>query len=302
MSFELRIDEALPDGIHRIAKKEIEKVRECVDGSSKASRDEMVHEARKGLKKLRALVRLVRPGVGGKLYRRENIAFRDISRPLTEVRDAKILVEALDRTTGGDGSRPGRRSFAKARKELVRRQREIREKVLGEEEAFKAVDSAMKEALDHLDEWTDFRDGWSSMGKGVWRVYRRGRQACAAAIEAATVEHLHEWRKQVKYLRHQLEVLRPLRPTVLGPLANRLDRLGELLGDDHDLAMLRREVAGDPERFGGQEAIDPLLDRIDQHRQRLERQAMRLGGAVFTEAPDAFIRRLYSYWKDSHAA
>src|SRR5262245_49986710 len=107
MSFELRIDEALPDGIHRIA----EKVRECVDGSSKASRDEMVHEARKGLKKLRALVRLVRPGVGGKLYRRENIAFRDISRPLTEVRDAKILVEALDRTTGGDGSRPGPGSF-----------------------------------------------------------------------------------------------------------------------------------------------------------------------------------------------
>src|SRR5262245_17833808 len=111
MSFELRIDEALPNGIHRIAKKEIEKVRECVDGSSKASRDEMVHEARKGLKKLRALVRLVRPGVGGKLYRRENIAFRDISRPLTEVRDAKILVEALDRTTGGDGSRPGPGSF-----------------------------------------------------------------------------------------------------------------------------------------------------------------------------------------------
>ena len=88
---------------------------------------------------------------------------------------------------------------------------------------------------------------------------------------------------------------------MLGPLANRLDRLGELLGDDHDLAMLRREVAGDPERFGGQEGIDPLLGRIDQRRQRLERQAMRLGGAVFEEAPDAFVRRLRSYWKDSHA-
>ncbi|HMB33264.1 MAG TPA: CHAD domain-containing protein [Methylomirabilota bacterium] len=301
MSFELRIDEALPDGIHRIAKKEIEKVRECVDGSSKASRDEMVHEARKSLKKLRALVRLVRPGVGGKLYRRENFAFRDIARPLTEVRDAKILVEALDRTSRGNGDRPERRPFTKARGELVRHQREIRQKVLGDEEAFEGVDSAMKKALDRLDEWTDFHDGWSSVGQGVSRVYRRGRQAFAAATEASTVEHLHEWRKQAKYLRYELEVLRSLRPTVLGPLANRLDRLGELLGDDHDLAMLRREVAGDPERFGGQEAIDPLLGRIDQRRQRLERQAMRLGGAVFEEAPDAFVRRLRSYWKDSHA-
>jgi len=301
MSFELKVDEALPNSIHRIAKKEIEKVRECVDGSSKASRDEMVHEARKSLKKLRALVRLVRPGVGGKLYRRENLAFRDISRPLTEVRDAKILVEALDSTTRRNGHRPERRSFAKARGELVRHQREIRQEVLGDEEAFKAVDSAMQNALARLDEWTNFHDGWSSVGQGVGRVYRRGRQACAAATEASTVEHLHEWRKQAKYLRYELEVLRPLRPTVLGPLANRLDRLGELLGDDHDLAMLRREVAGDPERFGGQEAIDPLLSRIDQRRQRLERQAMRLGGAVFEEAPDAFIRRLHSYWKDSHA-
>ena len=81
--------------------------------------------------------------------------------------------------------------------------------------------------------------------------------------------------------------------------SNLLDRLGELLGDDHDLAMLRREVAGDPERFGGQETIDPLLGRIDQRRQRLERQAMRLGGTVFQEAPDVFVRRLHSYWKDS---
>src|SRR5215475_11545302 len=113
MSFELRIDEALPDGIHRIAKKEIEKVRECVDGSSKASRDEMVHEARKSLKKLRALVRLVRPGVGGKLYRRENFASRDIARPLTEGRDAKTLVEALKKTSREKGDRPGHRSFAK---------------------------------------------------------------------------------------------------------------------------------------------------------------------------------------------
>jgi len=114
MSFELRIDEALPDGIHRIAKKEIEKVRACVDGSSKASRDEMVHEARKSLKKLRALVRLVRPGVGGKLYRRENFAFRDIARPLTEVRDAKISSRrwtgpAEETETGPDTDRLRRR-------------------------------------------------------------------------------------------------------------------------------------------------------------------------------------------------
>jgi CHAD domain len=86
------------------------------------------------------------------------------------------------------------------------------------------------------------------------RVYRRGRQALAAVRQKPTVEFIHEWRKQAKYLRYQLDLLRPLAPTALTPLAKTIDRLGDLLGDDHDLAVLRREVAGRPRaiwRAGG---------------------------------------------------
>jgi CHAD domain-containing protein len=113
VSFELRAGETLRHDIHRIAGKEIEKVREYMNGSSRGSRDEMVHEVRKSLKKLRTILRLVRPGIRGKIYRRENRAFRDISRPLTDVRDATVLVEALDKTTleredpGHGGARSG---------------------------------------------------------------------------------------------------------------------------------------------------------------------------------------------------
>src|SRR5215470_9927811 len=283
MAFELKVGETLGDGIHRIAEKEIDKVLGYANGSPRGSRDAMVHEVRKSLKKLRTLIRLVRPALGGKTYRRENIALRDIARPLTEVRDAAILVEALDKTTNAQELGSRRRSFGNVRKELVRHQRDVRGKVLTEEDAFKSVDSAIKDALVRLDDWADVKDTWSSVGEGVQRVYRRARRAFAAARQTPTVEHLHEWRKQSKYLRHQLELLRPLKPAVLGPLASRTDRLGEILGDDHDLAMLRREVAGDPERFGGAHAIAPLLGRT-----------------IFRRAPDDFVRRLHGYWKDWH--
>jgi hypothetical protein len=85
--------------------------------------------------------------------------------------------------------------------------------------------------------------------------------------------------------------------SVLGPLAAKADDLGELLGQDHDLAMLRRELAGDPERFGPPEAIEALLDRIDKRRQRLECRAGVLGREIFREAPGDFERRLHTYWK-----
>src|SRR5262245_20911209 len=206
-------------GIHRVAKSEMEKVREYVDGSSKESRDVMVHEARKSLKRLRAMLRLVRPAIAGKVYRRENIAFRDAARPLSEVRDAKILVETLDKIVKTNVRVPPRRPFAAVGRELVRQQHEVREKVLDQDEAFAIVDSAMKDALERLDDWADVHDGWSSVGEGVRGVYRLGRRAMAVVHEKPTVEHLHEWRKQVKYLRHQLELLRPMKAGVLRPLA-----------------------------------------------------------------------------------
>ena len=55
--------------------------------------------------------------------------------------------------------------------------------------------------------------------KGVKRVYRQGRKAFDQVKAEATVENLHEWRKQVKYLRHQLELLAPTWPKVVGELA-----------------------------------------------------------------------------------
>src|SRR2546430_1303607 len=58
--------------------------------------DKAVHEARKDMKKLRALVRLMRPELGGKAYRRENARFREVARSLSGVRDAKAMLEALD--------------------------------------------------------------------------------------------------------------------------------------------------------------------------------------------------------------
>jgi len=300
VSFELRAGETLGDGIHRIAEKELGKVRGYANGSARGSRDEVVHEVRKSLKKLRTLLRLVRPAVDRKTYRRENIALRDISRPLTEVRDAAILVEALDKTT--KAPRPGsrRRSFGKVREELIRHQRDVRGKILTKEEALKVVNSGIKDALDRLDDWADVKNKWSSLGEGVQRVYRRARRAFGAARQTPTVAQLHEWRKQSRYLRHQLELLRPLKPAVLGPLASRTHRLGEILGDDHDLAMLRRELAGDPERFGGAHAIAPLLGRIDHRREKLEDRAIAVGRTIFKRAPDDFVRRLRRYWKDWH--
>jgi CHAD domain-containing protein len=56
---------------------------------------EDVHTARKALKKARAWLRLLRAGTGQRTFREQNRALRDAARPLSEGRDAQVLIDTL---------------------------------------------------------------------------------------------------------------------------------------------------------------------------------------------------------------
>src|ERR1041384_5148276 len=96
MCFTLDPGEPIPEAVEKPAAKQLTKIWDALSGQSGVDPDEATHDARKRTKKLRALLRLVRPELGDDVYRRENRALRDASRRLSGVRDAWVLVEALD--------------------------------------------------------------------------------------------------------------------------------------------------------------------------------------------------------------
>ncbi|NIS31707.1 MAG: CHAD domain-containing protein, partial [Actinobacteria bacterium] len=54
-----------------------------------------IHDARKKLKRLRALLRLVRDDIGDSAYHNENVVLRDTARTLAGMRDAGVLRTTL---------------------------------------------------------------------------------------------------------------------------------------------------------------------------------------------------------------
>ena len=96
-------------------RKEIDAALGELTGDHRGARDEAVHEARKSLKKVRAVLRLVRPVVGEKGYRRENTCFRDAGRPLSVARDAQILVQTVEQLIGQVANEETDRPFAAMR-------------------------------------------------------------------------------------------------------------------------------------------------------------------------------------------
>ena len=95
-AYGLRADEPLPEGVARVARGRIDHAIDELSGTSKSSPEEAVHNARKDIKKLRALLRLIRGELGKDIYRRENDAFRAAAAELAGTRDADVMVATID--------------------------------------------------------------------------------------------------------------------------------------------------------------------------------------------------------------
>jgi hypothetical protein len=151
----------------------------------------------------------------------------------------------------------------------------------------------LERARVRLDGWR-IRDHWAAIEPGLRRVYRRGRACFEVARRDPSDANLHEWRKRVKDLRYLLEVLEPLWADVIGPLAEEVDELADALGDDHDVALLRRLVESHSAGLDGDGRT--ILELLDVRRGRLQAVAWALGPRVYQERPGAFVRRLRGYW------
>src|SRR5260370_7407926 len=90
MAYRLKHGESVPEGVKRIAREEIRAAVQYLRGKGGISRDEAIHEARKSIKKVRALLRLVRPELG-EFYESESARLRDAVRKLSQILDLAPL-------------------------------------------------------------------------------------------------------------------------------------------------------------------------------------------------------------------
>ena len=115
------------------------------------------------------------------------------------------------------------------------------------------------------------------------------RHAMAAATTSLSTPDLHRWRKRVKDLWHLLALAEKRLPKDLSAEREDLARLGELLGQDHDHAVLAERLALSPE-------ADPALMRqlavIAGARRQLEQEAFALGRRLYGDKPKRFTRRV----------
>ncbi len=316
--------------------------------------EKAVHETRKAIKRLRALLRVLRGELGERSFERDDGALRDIARQLSTARDAAVMLATLDALVKRHPRALGRRHgvLALRRRLAVERARTqrltladaaTRGEVLGELQALRwrvtawslpaASSPGGKEEMGLIDadlEW----------------LYLQGRRRRRRVLRGHGDRTLamHRWRKRVKDLRYVAEMLERrdtpgagrsgrrgksggsgrarrsgravgARGGPLRTLALAADDLGEVLGEEHDLAVLAQHLRAGARGSGrrdhgagdGTDALwhtgpgtrKALLKVIAKRRRKLRRRALRKGERLYGRGPKRFMRGVRRAYRGS---
>ena len=288
MPFRFKKKESVAKAVRRLCCERLDDALETLDRSARL---QAVHEVRKEIKKLRSVLRLIRQDISKNTYSEQTKALRQAANLLTDFRDAQVKLNAFNGLVKHFSRKLPPHSFPEIRAALQQNCR-AREKKLGRSIApLKTILSASKKRLDDLKIGAK---GWKAIAPGFKKIYCRGRESFETARRRPAPENFHEWRKRVKDLWHQLRLLCPARPRNLRDRARHLEKLGNLLGDDHDLFMLNEFIAG---KFSRAQNAKTLKELISTRQKKLRSAALKLGGRFYRERAGHFCRRIGGYWK-----
>ena len=297
IGYRLHENEHLAAAVRRAAREQLDDAIEQLTAVIEDDPVTAVHEARKCLKKERALLRLVHDSFAPAAYRRESHSLRDAGRRLSAAREADVLVETLDELAERCAARLPASTFAEVRAVLVADQMRARSAAAADRVAVEEVVAELRDARERIADWPLAGDEFALVEGGLGLAYQRGAERFERVLAQPTVDNLHEWRKRVKDLWYHLRLVKPMWPEVLGGQVKQASELADLLGDDHDLAVLADTVAAPTVARRVVTDLRPLRELIDRRRLELQARARLLGMRLYADRPRAYPRRMGRLWE-----
>jgi hypothetical protein len=266
---------------------------------------------------------LLRHELGEETFARESDALRDAGRRLARARDSEVLLSTLDRLIARHKRRLGRRRGVRRLREALDAERKvIAARALGDEMTRAQVLGELRAVRHRVAGWQFAGPpGLDAIEPDLQRLYGQGRKRMrrAARGKGDSARAMHEWRKRVKDLRYAAEMLERRDPghgkrrrrrakedpaaRSIHRLARRTDKLGEALGEEHDLAVLAQRIAAHGERGGshapglasaalGRRNRRTVLKLIARRRRKLRSRTLRDGARIYRRRPRKFLGRV----------
>lgn len=287
MSYRLSREESIAEGLRRILTEErrgsilqLARPRSAVH--------EGIHEARKSLKRSRAVIRIVRPRSRGGWARAENHRLRDIGRRLSDLRDLQASVEAIERVRP-TAMRILPPEIGHALTGYLEARRDLR---FADEEAVRLQLAGALQGLvtfeDPLPVGVLRARGVALLRPGLVRAKKRAQKAFRRCLDEPTVEMMHDFRKRVKDLGYGMRLIRGCSDPELERIRRRLKSAATVLGEERDLTLLRELLLDQDLELLSRRARRELGRELDRQQARLRLEACDKGELALTGTPEDF--------------
>lgn len=299
MAYRFKPEESFAKGAARILAEQADEAAARL--SSGADREKAVHEARKCMKRARALLRLAKPVIPASDFARENARYRDIARMLAGQRDADVLRVTLQSFEGKGGSKMVAR-VASALDHRLPAHADTNH--ADAPDRFADPRAALAKAREAAFE-IPFPDApiASSAFDGVMTTYKKGRRDWRELSGAPDHEEAwHEWRKYLQAHWRQMMLLSAAWPDWFKARAELANKLSDVLGEDHDLYVLKGHVAGLPASNGTRGGIAAsdrrrMTAMIEKRQEELRAKALQLGDRLYSRTPKRLVEEIRDYWR-----
>jgi CHAD domain-containing protein len=250
-----------------------------------------IHQVRTTIKRLRALLRLIRPAVDPAFFNRENARLRTAAGLLSFARDAEVARETLKTLpVSNQSDQDAVRSVLSGFESNVELPNDV-------EQTVAEVKRRLEQTRRNFQRLKLGGSEREILERGLRAVYRQGRNRMKDAIELREDNAFHRWRIRAKNLYYEIEFLESVWPNRLQGLISRLSKLQDEIGRDHDAAVLHAWLKKTPENFGGSETVQRVLGHLDSQSKKLRKRVVPLGRKIWREKPRRFARQVVRHWR-----
>ncbi|MBN2613351.1 MAG: CHAD domain-containing protein [Bacteroidales bacterium] len=261
--------------------------------------DGSIHSIRKSIKKIRALLLLIKDEIGYSSYIREKNFYRNISNQLSELRNyevylslslnlEKMFIQELDYS---------------CMTHLIYQIRKDKERSLDYLKIpggfFGTLTQKLHMARLNIDKIKFIEDFSEVLKKGLKNSYGKARKALTLCINEQSENNLHSLRKALKNIWYQVRMIEQAYPVFLKAYSKSLKSATQILGEINDYAEFKSYFSLKEARGLNQTnraLIKTMIENLQNEKLALILPEVKL---ALIEKPSDFVKRIYGYWNIS---
>jgi CHAD domain-containing protein len=258
--------------------------------------EEAIHNIRKTIKKIRAVLLLMRNEIGYSSYLREKDFYRDIGRQLSEFRNLDVYLSVamnLDQQFTSDLK-------YSCLRHLIAQIRYFKEENLNQlikpRGFFSEINQKLAIARSGVEKAKIGGNSFIFLMNGLRNSYKKSRKALDLCLDESTKKNAHQLRKALKNVWYQIRIFKPVYPVMCKAYAKSLKSSTEILGELNDYAEFKTYLNISSARGlnrTNRSIINNILDDLQNEKLAAALPEIRL---ALTETPSQFIKRMNGYW------